>query len=428
MRRRPSDLLAALGAVLLLATACTGSTPTPTATPSGLTGRLLWWDISTQTGATAAMGSLIDEFEALHPKVTVDYVNIPAAEARGRIDTAAQAASGAPDVITVDSLWVADFASRGYLARLDDTAAVDQIDDQFPALLPTVKYDGRIVALPRTADATALLYNVALMARAKLSPPRSWAEMGVAQLKLTAEGVQTLYVPADSSGLLPWIYGEGGKLVDPAAKTIEVNAAPAVAGLSQRLELQATGVAVDDATPNSVDAMRAAFRQGRVAMILDSAAALPVLVGGAATPSPSSIGIAPLPTGSVSGTSPLTGTAYAVYAGSPNLPVAYAFVHFVDSAASQASLAARLGLLPTRLAAYTDPLVKADPVMQAFEPIVRTGTPLPQIPQNGQLLAPLDDAMRRALAGDGSAQKILDSVAATYSRTFPEFTIGPPAS
>ena len=428
MRRGASDLLAVLGAVVLLATACTGSTPTPTASPSGPTGHLLWWDISTQTGATAAMASLIDQFQALHPKVTVDYVNIPAAEARGRIDTAAQAASGAPDVITVDSLWVADFASRGYLARLDDTAAVDPIDDQFPALLPTVKYDGRIVALPRTADATALLYNVALMARAKLSPPRSWAEMSAARLKLTAEGVQTLYVPADSSGLLPWIYSEGGKLVDPAAKTIEVNAAAAVAGLSQRLELQATGVAVDDATADSVDAMRAAFRQGRVAMILDSAAALPLLVGGAATPSLSSIGIAPLPTGSVSATSPLTGTAYAVYAGSPNLTAAYSFVHFVDSAAAQASLAARLGLLPTRLAAYTDPLVKTDAVMQAFEPIVRAGTPLPQIPQNGQLLAPLDDALRRALAGDGSPQKILDAVAATYSRTFPDFTIGPPAS
>ena len=59
---------------------------------------------------------------------------------------------------------------------------------------------------------------------------------------------------------------------------------------------------------------------------------------------------------------------------------------------------------------------------------MRAGTPLPQIPQNGQLLAPLDDALRRALAGDGSPQKILDAVAATYSRTFPDFTIGPPAS
>jgi arabinogalactan oligomer / maltooligosaccharide transport system substrate-binding protein len=428
VKRGVSGLVAGLGAVVLVATACTGSTPVAAPTPTPLGGHLLWWDISTQTGAASAMQSLIEGFDAQHPGITIDYVNVPADAARGRIDTAAQAASGAPDVVTLDSVWVADFASRGYLARLDDTAAVDPNDDQFPDLLSTVKYDGRIVALPRSADGTALIYNVAMLKRADLAPPRTWAELTADRLKLTAQGVQTLYAPADSHGLLPWIYGEGGKLVDPEAKTIDISSAAAVAGLSKRLELQATGVAVDDSSANSVDAMRAAFRQGKVAMILDSAAALPSLVGGVATPTLRSIGIALLPAGSVGSSSPLTGTAYAVYAGSHNLDSAYALVHFLDSAASQASLAARLGLLPTRVSAYTQPAVKSDAVIQDFETIVRTGTPLPQVPQNEQLLPPLDDALRRALAGDGSPQKIMDSVAATYSRILADFSIGPPNS
>jgi arabinogalactan oligomer / maltooligosaccharide transport system substrate-binding protein len=428
VRRGAGTAAAALIGALVLLSACTGSTPVATPSASRLSGHVLWWDISTQTGAHAAMQSLIEGFEALHPGVTIDYVDIPVDEARARFDTAAQTTSGAPDVVTLDSSWVADFASRGYLARLDDTAAVDPVDDQLPNLLTTAKYDGRVVALPRSADGPALLYNVDLLAKADIAVPRTWADLTTARLKLTAKDVQTLYAPADSDGLLPWIYGEGGDLVDADAKTINVSSAACVAALSARLELGATGVTVDDSSSGSVDAMRTAFRQGRVAMILDDAADLPGLVGGSATPTLRSIGIAPVPAGSVTSSSPLTGTAYAVYAGSHNLPPALELVHYLDSTSSQVSLAERLGLLPTRTSAYADPVVRADPVMQAFETVVRTGTPLPQVPESAQLLPALDDAFRHALVGDGSAQKILDGVAATYSRDLTDFTIGPPVS
>ena len=50
------------------------------------------------------------------------------------------------------------------------------------------------------------------------------------------------------------------------------------------------------------------------------------------------------------------------------------------------------------------------------------GTPLPQTPQSQALLAPLDDAFRRALAGDQSPQQALDDVAAAYRKTFPDYT------
>jgi arabinogalactan oligomer/maltooligosaccharide transport system substrate-binding protein len=390
---------------------------------------VLWWDISEQTGARAAMTSLIGAFEQAHPGVTVDYVAVPADQARARFDTAAQTTSGAPDVVTIDSSWVGDFASRGYLARLDETMAVTPGDDQLSNLVPTGKYDGRVVALPRSADGPALLYNIELLRRAGVTVPRTWAELTSDRLELTAAGAQTLYAPADSDGLLPWIYGEGGSLVDPFAKTIDVSSPASVAGFSLRLQLDATGVTVADTTDGSLDAMRTAFRQGKVAMILDDAADLPGLVGGTATPTADSIGIAPVPAGSVTSSSPLSGTAYAVYAGSHNLGPAYELVRFLDSDQTQVELAARLGLLPTRAQAYADPALRTDRVVQAFEVVVRSGTPLPTVADGEALIGPLDDALRQGLSGDGSAQSILDGVAAAYNRKLPDFTIGPaPAS
>ena len=206
--RRGAGKAAALTAVIAVAAAISGctstSSPSVTATASAST-HVLWWDISTQTGAHAAIAALVAGFEQQHPSVTVDVVTIPVDQARGRFDTAAQTTSGAPDVVTLDSGWIADFASRGYLARLDNTPALDPVDDQFTNLVPTATYDGRVVALTRSADGPALLYNAAVLKAAGVAVPKTWAELAADRLRLTAQGVQTLYAPANSDGLLPWI-------------------------------------------------------------------------------------------------------------------------------------------------------------------------------------------------------------------------------
>jgi arabinogalactan oligomer / maltooligosaccharide transport system substrate-binding protein len=418
--------LAAVAVGLLLAAGCTApSGPSQTGPTDPASGTLVWWDISTQTGATAAMQSLISTFELSYPHVKVTYVQMTPQDAEGRFDTAAQAASGAPDVITLESIWIANFAQRGYLERLDDTPADDGFADTFPSVLPTLKWDGRTYAAPQSADGMALLYNRALLARAGLAPPKTWAQVSADRLKLTALGVQTLYAQANGEALLPWIYGDGGSLADPAAQTIQVNAPPAVAGLSQRIEMDATGVTVPDTTPATPDAMRAMFRQGKVAMILDYAASLSALVGSSVFPSVAGIGVAPVPAGSVTSSGPLDSNSYAIYAGSQNLTAAYDFVHFLASPQAEAELAARIGLLPARANAYANKLISDDAVVQAFRPIIASGRSLPQVIDSGSLVPPLGDALTLGLANQGSPQSLLNGVATQYARTLPGFTIGP---
>jgi arabinogalactan oligomer/maltooligosaccharide transport system substrate-binding protein len=426
-------------AVLVLATGCTGGSTAPSASATTPSGHLLWWDISNLAGAPAADRSLVDGFVKANPEVSVEVVVMTPDEAHGKFDTAAQTAAVAPDVITVDSSWIPDWSARGYLARLDDTVAVDGAQDVFTSLLPMEKYDGRLMAAVRSADGLALLYNKSVLAKAGIGVPRTWADVAAAKLKLTAQGVQTLYAPATGYGLLPWIYGEGGSLVDAEAKIIEVSQPAAVAGLANRVDLQATGVTVDDTglwssgttPPNQVTtlSMRSAFRNGQVAMIMDNASSLSLLVGGPAFSSTSQIGIATVPSGSVRSSGPVSGTAYAVFSGSHNLLAAYKFVQYAQSPASQATLAVELGLLPSRLAAYAEPQVAADPVIAAFEPVIMEGTPLPQVQPQSSLLFPLDDSLRSALLGDLSATAALDAVAAQYEKTLNSgYTIGPPPS
>jgi arabinogalactan oligomer/maltooligosaccharide transport system substrate-binding protein len=432
-----------LATVALVAAGCTsGGPPAPTSGPS-VGGSLIWWDISTRTGALAADKGLVAAFEGSHPGVTVDVQVYAPEDARARFDTAAQTSSGAPDVLTVDTAWVSDFASRGYLSALDNTAAADAAARAFPVLLPTEKWDGRVYAAARSVDGLALLYNPALLRAAGVAVPKTWGDLSAASLRLTARDVQTLYAPSTGEGLLPFVYGEGGSLADPEAKLIQVSQPAAVAGLARRISLQATGVAVDDrtdgvtapptssadtsnATPAdaSVDAMRAAFRQGRVAMILDSASAIPSLVGGAAFPTQADVGVAPVPSGSVRASGPVTVEAYAVYAGSTNVTTANSLVAYLDTPESQGELAQRLGLVPAQRATFQRPEVKADPVVSAFEAVVQIGTPLPQVVNQQALLPPLTDALRKGLAGQGSAQSNMDDAAVAYQRVLPGYDIG----
>ncbi len=387
-----------------------------------MSGHLIWWDIAQQTASQPVAQELVDRFHSEYPGITIDLVELSLDDVKAKFDTAAQSASGAPDVITLDSTWVADFGSRGYLARLDGTLAASGIDDIVAAVVPTLKWDGRLVALPRNADADALLYNPSLLRKAGVPVPQTWAQVSAARLKLTANGVQTLYAAATGQALLPWIYGDGGALVDPDAKQILVNRTPAVRGLTDRVALQATDVTGSDSSADSVTAMRAAFRAGRVAMIIDDAAAVPGLAGGAAFTTTNDIGIAKIPQGSQRSSSLLTGAVFAIYAASQQLPAAYELVKYLSSASTQDQLTRALSLLPTRTSAYRMPNVQASDLARGFEPVIEAGTPLPQLPQNQALLAPLDEAFRRALSGDQSPQQALDDVAATYRKTFPDFT------
>jgi arabinogalactan oligomer / maltooligosaccharide transport system substrate-binding protein len=174
-------------------------------------------------------------------------------------------------------------------------------------------------------------------------------------------------------------------------------------------------------------AMRAAFRQGRVAMILDDESALPLIVGGPAFASRQSVGIAQVPAGSVRSSGPVSATGYAVFSGSHNQQTAFAFVKYVQSAESQATLAEQLGLLPSRADAYTSDVTAADPVIGKWLPILKAGTALPQVQTQPSMLFTLDDNFRASLTGDESAQAAMDAVAGAWQKDLNGgYTIGPP--
>ena len=80
---------------------------------------------------------------------------------------------------------------------------------------------------------------------------------------------------------------------------------------------------------------------------------------------------------------------------------AFAFVKFMNSAESQAFLADKLGLLPTRKSAYDIASVKNNAIISAFKPVVDAAAARPWIPEGGQFFGPLDTMATEVLVRAG---------------------------
>jgi arabinogalactan oligomer/maltooligosaccharide transport system substrate-binding protein len=88
----------------------------------------------------------------------------------------------------------------------------------------------------------------------------------------------------------------------------------------------------------------------------------------------------------------------------------------MNSAESQAFLAGKLGLLPTRVSADALPGASDSPIVAAFKPVLEKATTRPAIPEGGSLFQPLDTEYVKVLSGKENAQAGLDAVAAEYKK------------
>jgi arabinogalactan oligomer / maltooligosaccharide transport system substrate-binding protein len=132
-----------------------------------------------------------------------------------------------------------------------------------------------------------------------------------------------------------------------------------------------------------------------------------------------------LSAGSAKAGAPVGGHNYVIWSGVPadKTAAAVAFVKFMNSAESQAFLADKLGLLPTRKSAYALDTVKNNAIISAFKPVVEAAVARPWIPEGGQFFGPLDTMATEVLVQDKDPKTSLDDVAKKYkAEVVPSYT------
>ncbi|MEU0298507.1 extracellular solute-binding protein [Streptomyces sp. NPDC006175] len=416
--RRGITATALVATLALAATACGSDEESGGSKSSGeLSGTVTWWDTSNVGSEDKVFKKIAEGFEKKHPKVDVKYVNVPFGEAQNKFKNAAQAGSGAPDVIRSEVAWTPEFADLGYLAPLDGTAALKDEGDFLKQAAASTEYKGKTYAVPQVIDSMGIFYNKKMFKDAGVEPPAKISDLkSIAKKIKDKTGKTGLYLRGDDSYyFLSFLYGEGGDLVDADSKTVTVDNAEGVKAFGVVKDLVDSGAAKTDAT-DGWENMMSSFKNGDVAMMINGPWAVADTLTGKEFTDKANLGISTVPAGSAAQGAPQGGHNLGVYAGSKNLDASYAFVEYMTSVESQAQTAGELNLLPTRTSAYAKKEAVDSEIVQFFKPVVETAVERPWIPETGSLFAPLNVEYTKVLTGQTTPEKAAKATGDSYRK------------
>jgi multiple sugar transport system substrate-binding protein len=170
---------------------------------------------STQQDALNA--TLIPAFEAAHPGIKVQYVDVPYDSLLQKLTTSA-AGGELPDLVRADLGWVPQFAKLGVLVPLSEAMPDfnDLADKTYPGVLATNLYKGKYYGLPLDTNTRVLVTSQAALDAAGLSaPPATFDELKAAAPKLKDAGFSVF---ADGGlgawNIMPWIWSGGGDITN----------------------------------------------------------------------------------------------------------------------------------------------------------------------------------------------------------------------
>ncbi|MDF3297228.1 extracellular solute-binding protein [Streptomyces tropicalis] len=415
---------ALVASIALTATACGGSDSSSNKSNGPVT--LTWWDTSNATNESPTYQNLVKQFEAANKNIKVKYVDVPFDQAQNKFDTAA-GSQGAPDVLRSEVGWTPAFAKKGYFLPLDGTTALaDQAKFQ-PNLIKQAQFEGKTYGVPLVTDTLAFVYNKALFKKAGITDaPKTWDELKSDAAKIKGKtGVDGYWGSTQAYYAQCFLYGEGTDTVDPAAKKITVDSAPAKKGYAAWLStFSGKGLHKADTTADAYAHIQDAFVNGKVAAIVQGPWEITNFYKGSAFKDKSNLGIATVPAGSTGKAgAPTGGHNLSVYAGSDKAhqEAALKFVQFMTSAKTQEAIALKNSTLPTRADAYTAQ-VKADPGIAGYQGVLSAAQPRPALPEYSSLWGPLDTELPKIAGGKESLDQGLSNAQLAIAKLVPDFS------
>ena len=135
-----------------------------------------YWQYFYQARVTA-IDTLIEQFEAENPDITVKQTNFPYADYRTKVAAAIPAGEG-PDVVQLFYGWLNDYVEADLISPLPVNAfPPEKIREEFFPMVQAMEKDGQYMALPTAVRTLALFYNTRLFEEAGIDgPPKTLDE------------------------------------------------------------------------------------------------------------------------------------------------------------------------------------------------------------------------------------------------------------
>lgn len=233
---------------------------------------------------TAGYQTLVTEFEAANPDVTVEISPTATQDELLARLTTAFAGGQPPDVFLVNFRSYGQFAEDGVIdpvgPRLASSGAIAP-DEYAPVALDAFRYDGEeLTCMPQNLSSLVVYYNQDLFARAGVDQPAAgwtWGDFLATAEALTRGDVYGLGTDPQLIRVAPFVWSAGGEVVDDqrAPTTLTVDRGAAREGLDFFLDLQLVhGVVPSDRDEQAEDA-ESRFLGGRLGMYLGSRRSVP---------------------------------------------------------------------------------------------------------------------------------------------------------
>ncbi|MGD0067675.1 MAG: ABC transporter substrate-binding protein [Streptosporangiaceae bacterium] len=328
-----------------------------------------------------------------------------------------QAKSDEYDVIDMDVIWTAEFASNGWIIPLPESQF--PLDDFLKPAVDTAMYQGRLYAVPDYSNADFLYYRKDILAKAGKQPPRTWA-----QLQQLAETVAPRYGLGGYAGTFaPYegltvnfaeaVQSAGGSILSSEGTKVTVNSAQALQGLMFLVNGFKHGWIPKVTLTYEEESAQHAFEAGKF-LFLDN---WPDVYGALSKPGPGNqvygkFGVAALPGPDGTGSSSLGGANLAISAYSQHQRTALNFIKYMTDLANERQMLEQGSFPPVWKQLYTNKtLIRSDPYLPVLEQAIDSAQPRPAITNYDQASLAISSTVYEALTQQKKPQQALTEMA-----------------
>ena len=153
------------------------------------------WHTETEPQTIAAFQEIINDFEKLHPDITVKQEGLAWGDLEAKL-TAALAAGAPPDASHGQAFTCASFYHKGLLRDQEDIANAVGKDNIFESVRNLCRFEGKYYGVTHSPNTNLLIYRKDIFRQKGLKPPETWDDfikVAQAMMERDASGRVTRY-------------------------------------------------------------------------------------------------------------------------------------------------------------------------------------------------------------------------------------------
>lgn len=400
-KRRTLTVMAGAMAVALVASACggdDGGSGDAASAGADARGPITYVQGKDNSGL---LGPMAEKWNAAHPneKVTIKEQSDQADQQHDDLVQHFQAKDPSYDVVSVDVVWVAEFAAKGWLTPLKDKFALDTTGFLEPPVKAST-YNKTLFAAPTSSDGAMLYYRTDLVKTPPKTIDEMWGMCSIAkQNGMDCFAGQFAKYEGGTCNATEWMNAYGAKVVDDAGKPT-VDSPEAARGLKELADHYKSGDIPKQAITYQEEQSRAAFQAGKLLFLRNWPYVYNLASTDAASKVKGKFAVAPLPGVDGPGTSTLGGHQAAISTYSKYKATALDFLKFLTSPEEQKNNMEKGSLAPVIESIYTDEaLVKKYPYLPVLKESIANAVSRPVTPYYPAVTQAIQDNFYAAIQG-----------------------------